>query len=879
MARPASASDQQPAAEVARTLQALDSAVADTSLASISSLGIDQVRSLKREVAEIFPASNLPAFILSGLMNLRGRSLERSQVAADLRVLFRETQQLGVYGTFLVAPALIIAGYQRLLTLAGKDLASAFPDGTWQFYTEFGLREDAARHSVETVGFQRVAGGLSDADAATCWVYAALHTLFIYEDLLGAEWHERTMMRCIELAIEDIATEQLGRRLPRKAEERARAVATAAAELRAQLGLQRLAAEWVARRPYAGPADDPLDGYIAARRRAFDAYLERRLADAPPGLRARATARYEVRRPGLPAFLAQLSLNRTLRPDTYSERREPLPFEGLCASLFCGDAYHLIELCERDERGQLLITSRDGDPTRPGYPLPLTRSRDGEVSDRYGQPVQINGRGEVRVAGSLIGRLRRAPLALVRAGVAAALRARPPTAIRPGEPLTTDTLLATAPRARQEHLRTTLGAQSRSEIEALRRAPIIVNWNRHDASQPLGELRRTRRGCGDHALTLLRTERSMVFDLSHIFFDGAWGSALAELITGFASATARSLPPGRPLTSPAPPALTLATSPAFLRAATAAAAEAPPETVAESAAVNLGAISALRRRLADREIELTVNDLLLLARWEHAANYQPGAEARAALDTLAASGHTALAERIDLELEAARATPPTLLIPMDASGLDPRERLHPAALRNPQPDLLPRLARCETLLRTLSRGDPAERAAFEAERTALCGNLLRFGAVLRALREITTRGESFATAALRLLGHLPRPLQSLLDLIPQKIDLLNELVKGSEVFSNIGQVAPGSSLTRFMSSRDDGDTKVLIWGVMTDADGRMVVTLRDFRPHVGPLLRAGQAPLATMLTADYLAAYTATVNALVRRIQRVLAARTGHGRS
>lgn len=209
---------------------------------------------------------------------------------------------------------------------------------------------------------------------------------------------------------------------------------------------------------------------------------------------------------------------------------------------------------------------------------------------------------------------------------------------------------------------------------------------------------------------------------------------------------------------------------------------------------------------------------------------------------------------------------------MDASAVNPRERLHPAALRNPQPELLPRLARCESLLRAVARGgDPGARAAFEAERTALCGELLRFGAVLRALRVITTRGQSFATASLRLLAHLPRPLQSLMDQIPQRIDLLNEIVKGTEVFSNIGQVAPASSLTRFISSRDDGDTKLLIWGAMSTADGRLVVTLRDFRPLVGELLAAGRAPLADLLTADYLAAYAAAANGLVKRLQRVLA--------
>lgn len=862
-------------ASVQQTLQALDGTAADTSLASLSGLGIPQVRELKREIAEIFPASNLPAFLLQGLLQLKGRTLDRDRVAGDLRVLFRETGQIGMYGTFLAAPALIIFGYQRLLTLAGKDMQSAFPDGTWQFYTEFGLREDAARHTVETTGFQRSAPDLGEAAAAACWVAAALHTLFCYDELLANEWHERISLRCVELALIDAATASLGR-LPKRGQERERLVAAAASELRAAYGIERLAIDWAARRPYHGPPDDPLDGYPIARRRAFEAFLSERLRRAPDPLRQGVHAHYDALRPReLPAFISQMSLHQTLMPEGYSERRMPIESAAAGVALVCGGAYHLIDLYERDGAGALLITPRDGDPARPGQPLPLERRPDGGHADRYGRLVTIDRLGHVRVEGARIGRLRRRPLAEILAQTAAALRADRPLPIgMAGEMPPTDLLLAAAPRGRQDQLRAMLNAQSRDEIGQLRRAPIVVNWDRHSGDQPLGQIRRTRRGVGDHAMTIIRTDRGVVFDMSHIFFDGAWGSALAEVITGFAAAVARQAGGVRPAKIGPPPRLSLASNRPFLNAAGEAAAGAPAEVDAESDRISLTAMNTLRRRLAEREMELTVNDLLVLARYAHAADYQPGPAAMAALDDLAAREGEGgrLARQTREDLAAQRAMVPALLIPMDASGIDPRQRLHPATLRNPTPELLPRLARCEQLLRRLVKQPTYElRALFEAERTNLCGDLLTYGATLRALREITTRGESFPTAALKLLGHLPRPMQSLLDLVPQKIDVLNEIVKGAEVFSNIGQIARSSSLRRFASSRDDGDTKLLIWGVMADAGGRLVVTLRDFRPHVAPLLAAGHLALAELLAADFLSAYAESANGLVKRLQRVLA--------
>ncbi|MBX0329525.1 hypothetical protein K2Z83_17785, partial [Oscillochloris sp. ZM17-4] len=512
---------------IQQTLQSLDSAADDTSLASISGLGVPQVRALKREIAEIFPASNLPGFLLQGLLQLKGRDLDGDQVSGDLRVLFRETRQIGLYGTFLAAPAMIIYGYQRLLTLAGKDIDSAFPNGTWQFYTEFGLREDAARHSVETRG---VAASVADADAAACWVAAAIHTIFSYDDLLANEWHERVMLRSVDLALSDMAEASLGR-LPRKAEERAQKIAAETERLRAAHGLGRIAADWAARRPYAGPANSPVFGYAESRRRSFDAFLDRQLRAAPDDLRTRAEARYATRRAhDLPAYQAQMSLLQTLRAESYSDRRAPMDLLDAQVAFVCGGIYHLIAPWERDEDGNLMITPRDGDPARPGQALPLRRDAAGAWGDSYGQPAQIDRRGEVRLAGVRVGRLRPLPLAQVRALVAAAMRgARPLRAGDPGPP-GADLLLAAAPRGRQDSLRGALGVSARAEVERLRAAPIIVNWDQHDLAQPLGVIRRTRRGCGDHALTIIRAGDSTIFDMSHIFFDGIWGAMLAEVV-------------------------------------------------------------------------------------------------------------------------------------------------------------------------------------------------------------------------------------------------------------------------------------------------------------------------------------------------------------
>src|SRR5687767_15212506 len=90
---------------VRHTLQSL-AVVDDATLVGLTRLGIAEIEALKHEVAQILPAGNLPAFLLQGLVQLKDRTLKPERVAADLRLLFQATKQIGIFGTFLAAPAL-----------------------------------------------------------------------------------------------------------------------------------------------------------------------------------------------------------------------------------------------------------------------------------------------------------------------------------------------------------------------------------------------------------------------------------------------------------------------------------------------------------------------------------------------------------------------------------------------------------------------------------------------------------------------------------------------------------------------------------------------------------------------------------------------------
>jgi hypothetical protein len=310
-----------------------------------------------------------------------------------------------------------------------------------------------------------------------------------------------------------------------------------------------------------------------------------------------------------------------------------------------------------------------------------------------------------------------------------------------------------------------------------------------------------------------------------------------------------------------------------------------PEAGAETDAVNVKAILALRKLFKRRSdlLQLTVNDLLILYRAIHAATYQPKPDLVAAMQQLAQDSTTRQAALAALAaIEDSRRVNPAILIPVDASQRSPRDRLYPMSFEVPLDDL-DLLNLHERTLKALEAYQRAagDRAALYAEFDQLqrryLATLAGFGAVLSRAKEIALLGESASVGTIKLLAHLPTPLQRLLDTIPGRFDVLNDIIKGREVFSNVGAVAPSSTLTRFITAKDDNEKKTLAWGVITDAQGVLRLTLRDFRPHVGLLEAAGRKDLAVHMAQDYLDAYANGLNDFVRDLRRLtLASRETH---
>jgi hypothetical protein len=301
------------------------------------------------------------------------------------------------------------------------------------------------------------------------------------------------------------------------------------------------------------------------------------------------------------------------------------------------------------------------------------------------------------------------------------------------------------------------------------------------------------------------------------------------------------------------------------------------EASAESEAVNVGAILELRKLFKQRNdlLQLTVNDLLVFYRAVHAATYQPDPNLIAELQGFAQQNAARQAALAALEaLAPANQTNPAILIPVDASPRSPRDRLHPMSFEVPlgELDFLRLHRRVMEALRAYQSAS-GERTALYAEFDRLqrlyLATLAGFGAVSSKAKEMALTGESVSVGTIKLLAHMPTPLQRVLDKIPSRFDVLNDIIKGREVFSNVGAVAPTSTLTRFITAKDDNDKKTLAWGAITAADGMMRITLRDFRPHVGLLAAAGLNGLALRICQDYLDTYTRGLNDFVRDVRSI----------
>lgn len=445
-------------------------------------------------------------------------------------------------------------------------------------------------------------------------------------------------------------------------------------------------------------------------------------------------------------------------------------------------------------------------------------------------------------------------------------------------PASIDEALVRLPRAEQARSRQQQSDQTRQELDRLRRAPIIINWDERPTDATLTHVRQGKRGIGDHALTIFRTAESTVFDMSHIFFDGIWGAAIAEILTGLAITYAGEIPRWDDVR----PARRALDQPALQVDVTPRATPLPQGTSAEHRNVDLNALLHLRKLLKQRSqlLNVTVNDLFVLYRALHAQSYTPSRELREAVAALAddhPNAHAATAAA----LADVQQRNPSLLIPLDATLHDPRERVFPTTFRNPLDDMWQRHSATLDALEAYQMTDGRQARKlynqFSDLQSAYLGRIGGFGELLSRYKEVALRGESTSTASIKFLAHVPQPMQHLLNNLPGRFEILNDVIKGEEVFSNIGRVADGSSLRRFITAKDDNERKTLAWGIITDDDNTLHLSLRDFRPHVAALHAIQRDDLAQRITQAYLDAYADGLDLFVEQLTSIVSAKKPEG--
>ncbi|MFO7540520.1 MAG: choline/carnitine O-acyltransferase [Chloroflexota bacterium] len=787
------------------TAHSLRSIAQSNQMERLSTLSLPEIETTVEMIARLLPAGNVPGMILSGLARLSGRRAAPQLARRDVNLLFSGVESVldkAVYGSFFAGPAAVIWAYQQLLKLAGKDMEESFPEGLWQFYADYSLREDTARYAVETHGFDTVLRHhqipLSPVNRVTAWTMAAITTLHQYHEWLANEWRERVYTAILQDVAQAAPVVQAAPYTPQ---------------------LEHIYKEWGQKRPYGRGKDvGSSETYAAYRRRQFDTFLREVLNQLDEQTRYAWNQQVQQAKPHLAQFQQQLSILAYLAPNSYGEVRQPIALSDACVGLIYQDRYYLIPACA------------------PGGQQPATVHQ-------------------------------------VQAHIAAIMRQ---PAGRSAMPLST---LATLQRQEWATLRGELNQTLGQSLDQLRCAPILINADPQSAQAPLTDIRQAERGVGDHPLTLFDAQKSFVFDFSHIFFDGAWAAALAEIMTREALSWAvylRDTAADEPLEAIMSRPLRLPferSESIFIQKAQRVTAEVSAET--ELAQVK--PILALRKLFKMRSdlLQLTVNDLLILYRAVHAVTYQPDARLLASLNGLGQDIKMETAVQQAILASQPYEHPPAMLIPIDASHHDPKERIYPLVFEVPLHELNLLAIHQQTLsaLATYEQANPATRsqayATFDQLQRDYLGTLAGFGQVLSHAKTIAMQAESSSQGAMKLLAHLPVPLQRLLDQIPNRFDVLNDLIKGREVFSNVGAVADGSTLLRFSSAKDDNQKKTLVWGVITDTNKVMRLSLRDFRPHVAAFVALGQRQVAQQLTQHYLDSYARGLNGFINDLQRI----------
>jgi hypothetical protein len=798
-----------------------------------------------------FAATSLGGLIKSGITLLKARRVRLRSEVDSPKFNISDFANLILYYVLIAVPAVLLEVYQRIRTAVTRK-PRHYPRGSWQFYLGWKLREDLAHHTVETQGYHidRPAEAV-ELDDLTAWIMTTIQFVWGYEELMGVIWDESIMLKLVETAAEDCG-------MTRSPE------------------FIRLQRQWEVLRPYGAPLNGT---YADVRRAAFENFIRPKRSALPREAQEWITDEYETlaatKRVG---YQKQMSLLAKVISNRFMDEKEAIPLWDAKIGLIVRGRYYLLDIAAHDEDGLPIVYGHGGGRWQLQF-------RDGEPIDETGERLVLEGEQLYRLRDhKWAGYLDMTSASRVEWQLREILNETVPEVRHPE--MATDILLAETPRSAQRRLRGLLPAESREELKQLSNAPVIINWDAGASEDWLAKLRRAQRGIGDHALTIRRTDKTFIFDQSHVFFDGTWSLAMAEVFTSAAVQWCRRIITITPSESIPVKPLRLQANDTFRKAAETL--RQTPEITAETTIFEfISLVSQLRTMLSSRGAQLTINDLLVITRIFHAAHYKPTPSVQREINTFSESAKSPAEKRavkaIEHSLEWGRITNPALLIPVDASVTDPQERIFPITFRN--------LVLADNLVwvwdntwdayqayRRIEPPDTPEGIQalknFALKRALLIGNLIAFSHVLAANKNVALRGDSLNIAILKMLVGLPPVVQHILNYIPEQFSVLNEVIKGDEVYSNVGRVAQNSSLTRFMSAKDDGNTKALVWGIMSDDQNRLIITMRDFRPHVKPLVQAGRADLAQRMAQDHLTTYTADLIGLVARLSAMLQVET-----
>lgn len=796
-----------------------------------------------------YDSGNLRGLFRTSLTLLRARLVQprdRQLSRIGLRIA-------GYYILFVIVvgiPALLLTSFQRLRA-ATTGQPWTFDEGSWQFYLHLGLREDLAHHTNETTGYHTSRpDDATEVDDLATWIMTLAQFVWSYDDLMGIVWDEASSLRLLQKAAYEggLLNDPLFHRLGR---------------------------QWELERPY----DAPLNGtYADVRRDAFEQFVNERLEALPRTLlRQFETAFNEEKKARRAVYQRLLSISGYMQPSRVNDEKAFISLSNASIGVIHGGRYHLIRIASRDEYGRLQAFGRGG----RGFPLVEYNNK---LYTADGIEVELRSH-QVHVAatGEWLGFLELASTVEIKAQVHTLLSSGQETEFSFDKNEQVDILLAETPRSKQRRLRAMLPVATQHALKELQHTPVLLNWDLHSRDKTLAEVRRTRRGIGDHPLTVIRTEDSFIFDEHHAFFDGTWAVAMAEVLTKSAiqwCSRVKSIGITDAMHRPQP--IQLHASPDFIRAATPM--RQMTEVSAEAVIPGIQSVLDLRKRLRAQGTSLTVNDLLVIARMFHAAHYRPSPRLEEQINTIAQSSNKQdrkLTVAINESLERGRLINPALLIPVDATLVEPKQRIYPLTFRSLSDELVWSWDDTWDAYQAYRKIEPPTTTEgyyafhhFQTNFEQLLQTLQVFSHIFAASKSVATRGKSINEATLKLLANLPPELQHILRYIPERFSVLSEIMRGDEVYSNIGRVAQGATLRRFMSAKDDGNSKALVWGIMTDADGRMVVTMRDFRPHVGPLVENGQIDLARSLAQDYVNAYTTDLISLVAKLSAMLQVKT-----